>query len=532
MASARPATQEGDVEGFLSKIQHLESRGNHFDAQGNILTSPKGAEGIMQVMRHTQRDPGYGVAPARDRSPAELERVGKDYGIAMLREFKDPKIAAMAYNWGPGNVKKWLESDRSTPIPKETQKYASHFSQGGIASFAGKRGSDVEEDDNYDNEYLNRSRNLVSGVRSLYDTFTTPRNYDLYDMYQRNIGEPVSRGISNFVNEPVEVQAEKFRARSMNPNVEPRVGYREPLGVNVEAPKSPTVSEALNMTPGEKNRYSTILANNALLRNDVPSVPQESTRFNVPPQGGIGPSDYEMGRFPEQAGPQEVDPFKAALLRANQEREDIKAQAQTDKYLAMLQASLGMMAGTSPYAMANIGQGGMQGVAAYAAAKKQRAAEISDINKYEARVMNAKESSEIKKAQLASLDEDRQQRAMINRERLDLKTSDSADISARKRDELRIRAVKDAANDDEYQKIAKSLEGMSPNDPMYKYYTDYLDSIRQSYVKSAETGKYVPPLRPAYIEPPKAPGFWDRMTGKGSAAPSNVPAPPAGFKVQ
>ena len=134
---------EGDIQGFLSKIQHLESRGRHLDANGKLLTSPKGAEGIMQVMPKTQRDPGYGITPARDKSPEELKRVGDEYGIAMLREFKDPRLAAMAYNWGPGNVKKWLASDRKMAVPAETQKYASNFAKGGITQHF-KEGGDAE----------------------------------------------------------------------------------------------------------------------------------------------------------------------------------------------------------------------------------------------------------------------------------------------------------------------------------------------------------------------------------------------------
>lgn len=132
---------EGDIQGFLSKIQHLESRGKHFDANGKLLTSPKGAEGIMQVMPKTQRDPGYGIVPARDKSPEELKRVGDEYGIAMLREFGDPRLAAMAYNWGPGNVKKWLASDRKMAVPAETQKYASNFSKGGITQHFAEGGN-------------------------------------------------------------------------------------------------------------------------------------------------------------------------------------------------------------------------------------------------------------------------------------------------------------------------------------------------------------------------------------------------------
>ena len=53
----------------------------------------------------------------------------------LLRKYQDPKLAAIAYNWGPGNVKKWLASDKKLPVPAETRQYASHFAKGGIAHF-------------------------------------------------------------------------------------------------------------------------------------------------------------------------------------------------------------------------------------------------------------------------------------------------------------------------------------------------------------------------------------------------------------
>ena len=56
-----------------------------------------------------------------------------------------------------------------------------------------------------------------------------------------------------------------------------------------------------------------------------------------------------------------------------------KKQKETDAYMALLQAGLGMMAGTSPYAMANIGQGGSSGIAAYAASRKAQTADENAI---------------------------------------------------------------------------------------------------------------------------------------------------------
>jgi hypothetical protein len=53
----------------------------------------------------------------------------------------------------------------------------------------------------------------------------------------------------------------------------------------------------------------------------------------------------------------------------------IAKDKEQNKYLALLQAGLGMMGGTSPYAGANIGQGAGQGVAAYLAGQKQSSAD-------------------------------------------------------------------------------------------------------------------------------------------------------------
>jgi hypothetical protein len=122
-----------DLKSLLHKVSMLESGGKDYDKYGRLLTSPKGAEGRMQTLRSTQRDPGFGVTPAKDSSVEEKNRVGEEYFAAMLEKFKDPKVAAMAYNWGPGNVQKWLDSGKKTPVPQETAKYASHFSKGGIA---------------------------------------------------------------------------------------------------------------------------------------------------------------------------------------------------------------------------------------------------------------------------------------------------------------------------------------------------------------------------------------------------------------
>lgn len=92
-------------------VMGIESRGRDFGPDGKILTSPKGAQGRMQVMPGTQADPGFGVRPAADNSPEEIARVGRDYLAAMVKRYDgDVAKAAAAYNWGPGAVDKAVKS--------------------------------------------------------------------------------------------------------------------------------------------------------------------------------------------------------------------------------------------------------------------------------------------------------------------------------------------------------------------------------------------------------------------------------------
>jgi hypothetical protein len=112
------------IDRLFPAVIQAESRGKRFDKQGNVLTSSKGAEGAAQVMPRTSRDPGFGVRPARDNSHEENIRVGKEYLDAMLRKYKDVDVALAAYNWGPGNVNKWLAAGADpSKLPKETRNY-------------------------------------------------------------------------------------------------------------------------------------------------------------------------------------------------------------------------------------------------------------------------------------------------------------------------------------------------------------------------------------------------------------------------
>lgn len=120
-------TVSGVFNSIFGKLINTETGGKHTDKNGNLITSPKGAEGITQVMPKTGDSPGFGVTPLQNNSKEEYLRFGKDYLQAMVKYFNgDIQKAVAAYNAGPGTVQKLSQkygSDWQQGLPKETSNY-------------------------------------------------------------------------------------------------------------------------------------------------------------------------------------------------------------------------------------------------------------------------------------------------------------------------------------------------------------------------------------------------------------------------
>lgn len=125
-AEQSPPQQGGDIvsaaeqrfgipAGLLSAVISKESSGN----SGAI--SGKGAIGLAQVMPNTARGMGYDPEELK-RNPALQVEAGARYLKQMLDAHGNVTDALAAYNWGPGNVQKFMRGEKSQ-IPTETVNY-------------------------------------------------------------------------------------------------------------------------------------------------------------------------------------------------------------------------------------------------------------------------------------------------------------------------------------------------------------------------------------------------------------------------
>ena len=117
-AASVPPSSGGLPQNYIDAVISTESGGNP------NAVSPKGAQGTMQVMPKTAAKPGLGVTPAKNNSPLELERLGKEYLLELNNKYGDKTIAAIAYNMGLRKTDKWLESGGDfSKLPSETKNY-------------------------------------------------------------------------------------------------------------------------------------------------------------------------------------------------------------------------------------------------------------------------------------------------------------------------------------------------------------------------------------------------------------------------
>jgi soluble lytic murein transglycosylase-like protein len=308
---------------FADFIQSKETGGMR---NPDMAVSPKGARGRMQIMPKTAMAPGFGVKNIfdmaddmgiryEDRSQASAEQLLTN--PRLNRTFGENYLGAMSERFGGDPIK---------------VAAAYNAGPGAVAK--------------------------ADGVPNFPET-------------QRYVA-----GISPERFESASGKVRAARREQMGLD-KPRAPVPEGLGSTfdpyLEATQSMTPPPPL---PGEENLqlFSDMLAG----RKPIPKRGQDAGLMaeRTPPAlaGKQKPAPAaEVAKAAE-------DDYLADLRKSLGDRETaLKGQKETDKYMSLLAAGLGMMGGTSPYALSNIGAGGLKGAEYYAGARKQQREEEQDI---------------------------------------------------------------------------------------------------------------------------------------------------------
>ncbi len=280
--------------------------------------SKAGAIGVMQLMPKTAKM--LGVDPM---DPEQNIRGGITYLKQMYDKYNDPMLAAAAYNAGPGRLDKALKGQGIQTLPRETRMYIAGLAEGGEVK-----------------------RYQVGGELDA----------DPYGMSDLALQQELEKRRAKAL---LEAEEKKEFLRTAAPQL-----ITTPTKTTAEKAK-PTIEMPKQSDQAEVRRVDNAIA--------------AQQQFNYPPQGGVGPTDAELGigaqtaAAPKSATSQSY--FDALMKNIEEQAADAKKSGDMNKYLALMQAGFKMMSSTSPYAMAGIGEGASAGLGTYAGLQKETQAQ-------------------------------------------------------------------------------------------------------------------------------------------------------------
>ena len=373
------------------------------------VVSPAGAIGIAQFMPKTAGQ--YKIDPT---DPKQASDAMNRHVKHLMRQYGDPQIVAIAYNWGEGNTNRWLKNGADPRrLPKETQNYLDKFvktafAQGGeVEGYA--EGGEVNAQSYSEKmkkafgyepfhgpamqKYMSggevkhfQTGDFVSGDpmsmggSEIMDVDKKPFGLsDLGKWFLKQTGEPdwkieeknkkaLAEDAKNKAAKPVVLQKESTNQRPADPrsNVASRTGPPE-------APPEPVVEPppAMSMAKPES-------VNEAIL-----ALGEQPPEESFPPVevGGLPTDDY------------------AELMKEIKEAKTASAkQRKEDKAYAMIMAGLATMGGESPNALTNIAKGQATGLGMLQENRKQSAAEDAKLLQMQGTVLRYKDAALLAKA--------------------------------------------------------------------------------------------------------------------------------------
>ena len=111
------STSRDDFLKWMDAIHANESSRSHYDSKGKVKVSKAGAIGGYQLTPVGSGEHKFsGFSPTEEmlRDPEYNKWAGHTYGSYLLDKFDgSQRDAAVAYNWGEGNARAWIENNRT-----------------------------------------------------------------------------------------------------------------------------------------------------------------------------------------------------------------------------------------------------------------------------------------------------------------------------------------------------------------------------------------------------------------------------------
>ena len=207
------------------------------------------------------------------------------------------------------------------------------------------------------------------------------------------------------------------------------------------------------------------------------------------------------------------DPFKESRAQDDKIRAQIAESKRVAPYEALTMAGLRTMAGTSPYALANLGGGGEEGLKAYA----RSAREQSDLQKQLLQQGVEREKSQFgRQTQLLGAQQTALGQLYGKEAALEAAAASRALAGAGKEDRNINRAAALINSDPVIKSLNKQLEnsGYQPGSPEYEYFEKRIvERQNQIYKTVGVTVPEVTPSNIAFPKPEEKPGLFDRIFG-------------------
>ena len=379
-AAARDLERLALAEGEKYKLDPSLIKHVMFKETGNLkdkanAVSPAGAGGVMQLMPATARE--MGVKDVFD--PVQNIEGGVKYLAMMKDKYGDPKLAAIAYNWGPGRTDRWLaQGGDFAKLPKETQGYIRGMASGGRP----KDEFDEDTDDRtVDLNGLGQDQTAAFDINQISNTAPNDTSSNWLD----TLLPPLEGGKPNPLREALRTRQFKsdpdsVEAEGVTYNVAtPKPLTEEDKKAKAEAKAETQHIKELYPKPPPYSRSEAATKESPQITQPAPLAPES---IGGPRSIATDASEQEVrDALNEQpkpaAAPAEVKDTGYSDLKDYFTKgiAGLADQKKINAYLALLSGGLGMMGGTSPYAMTNIGQGAQAGVQTYMAGNKDIAAQ-------------------------------------------------------------------------------------------------------------------------------------------------------------